>query len=435
MTSRLKISLGLLLGYVLLCVSQIAQAQKKDSILVGKNKDHVEVEAHEFHEQIESRILFGRGKNRPSDLGAQHLKFIIEGLKKDIDKYEHLYPQDKIVLKLEIKGYSDAKSFYPTQSDDERVAYNKYLSKKRAYYISNEIQKGLYELVHGVEQNIEAKGEELPPYYPEDAKSDPQRRMCIVTVLAYSMPRDSFNLRKNDRIVSIDHKKPFVANEVESKTQFLAVNLPVNNPKKYRAGGKLTSSNTSTNPTSNNANNSTGTNSGNLPSNVTKKAVTANSNGNIVPVKNGKVVFAKSNAAVKFHTGWHTPKPQDYRYLRLLIKEIKEKVAAYRQDNGNKPMVIQLNITGYADKQGYYYGQPEAQRQRQNLLLSQYRAKNVGLYLQRFLKSQNIKVELKTEGRGEELPPGVTDGPINDPSRRTCMANIQVVEGQVLNSR
>jgi len=68
-------------------------------------------------------------------------------------------------------------------------------------------------------------------------------------------------------------------------------------------------------------------------------------------------------------------------------------------------------------------------------LLSQWRAKNVGTYLQKFLKSQNIKVELKTEGRGEELPPGVTDGPINDPSRRTCLASIRVLEGQVVNSR
>ncbi|OJJ20329.1 hypothetical protein BKI52_17860 [marine bacterium AO1-C] len=433
----------LFLGYVLLSLGQVAQAQKKDSTLVGKNKDHVELENHEFHEQIESRVLFGGGKNRPNQLGEQHLRFIIEGLKRDIDKYEHLYPQDKIILKLEIKGYSDGKPFYTTQSNDERVAYNKYLSKKRAYYISNEIQKGLFDLVHGVEQNIEAKGEELPPYYPEDAKEDPQRRMCIVTVLAYSMPRDSFNLKKSQQFVAIDHSKGFVPNEVESKEQFLAVNLPANTPKKYRPGAKLTASNPMTNPK---VDKSKETPTPKKKSNESSDEVVVyngNSNtktpnattGKITPLSNGKVVFAKTNAAVKFHTGWHTPKPQDYRYLQQLVKEIKEKVAAYRQDNGDKPMVIQLDVAGYADKQGYYYGQPEAQRKRQNLLLSQWRAKNVGAYLQKFLKSQNIKVELKTEGRGEELPPGVTDGPINDSSRRTCLASIRVVEGQVVNSR
>ncbi|HAS42856.1 MAG TPA: hypothetical protein DCS93_20420 [Microscillaceae bacterium] len=441
MTSRLKISLGLLLGFVLLGIGQVAQAQKKDSTLVGKNTEHVEKERHEFHEQIESRVLFGGGKNRPNELGQQHLRFIVEGLKQDIENYERLYPQDKIILKLEIKGYSDGKPFYTTQSDEERVAYNKYLSKKRAYYISNEIQKGLYESVHGVEQNIEAKGEELPPYYPEDLKEDPQRRMCIVTVLAYSMPRDSFNLKKNQQFVAIDHSKAFVPDQIESKQEFLAVNMPVStdSPKKYRPGSKLTASNPTTNPKEAKTNKTPESKSKDSSDevvvyNATKDKPKVNT-GNITPLNNGKVVFAKANAAVNFHTGWHTPKPQDYRYLQQLIKEIKEKVAAYRQDNGDKPMVIQLDVAGYADKQGYYYKQPEAQRKRQNMLLSQWRAKNVGTYLQKFLKSQHIKVELKTEGRGEELPPGVTDGPINDPSRRTCLASIRVVEGQVVNSR
>jgi outer membrane protein OmpA-like peptidoglycan-associated protein len=125
----------------------------------------------------------------------------------------------------------------------------------------------------------------------------------------------------------------------------------------------------------------------------------------------------------------------DYKYLQQLIKEIKVKVAAYRQTNGDKPMVIRLDVRGYADKQGFYYNQPVAQRQAQNKRLSEWRARTVGQYLQKYLKSQSIKVELSTQGLGEELPPGVTDGAINDAARRTCRANIQVVEGQAINSR
>lgn len=430
-----------MLGCVLLSISPVVQAQKKDSSLVGKNKDHVEVENHEFHEQIESRVLFGGGRNRPNELGAEHLRFIIEGLKKDIDKYEHLYPQDKIVLKLEVKGYSDGKPFYATQSDEERIAYNKYLAKKRAYYISNAIQKGLYDLIHGVEQKIEAKGEELPPYYPEDAKEDPQRRMCIVTVLAYSVPRDSFNLKKNNQFVAIDHTKKFTPKEIESKEQFLAVNLPTaNNTKKYRPGGKLTASNPTFtfSPNSTKKANKAPVNKPLLsktPLGKTKPKKTNTASGNITSLSNGKVIFSKSRAVANFNTGWHTSKPKDYRYLQQLVKEIEAEVAAYRQNHGDKPMVINLYVAGYADKQGYYFGQPEAQRKRQNLLLSQYRAKNIGAYLQNILKLPNTKIVLKTEGKGEELPPGMTDGPVNDPSRRVCLTNFLVQEGQYINSR
>lgn len=439
----------LLIGYIMLLCGQVV-AQKTDTVrnnkpyvkpLSGKNKDHVEIERHEFHEQIESRVLFNGGKNEPNHLGKEHLNFIIAGLKKDIDKYEHLYPEDKIILKLEISGYSDSKPFYTNQSPAERKALNQYLAKKRAYYIGNAIKKGLHSLIHGVEQVILARGEDPPPYYPSQDQEDPQRRMCIVTVLAYSMPVDSFQVR-NSKILAVDHSKPFAPDVLESKKQFLAVNMPKSTPSKYRPGNKLTASNPTITPkvvTNTQKNDSTNTL---VKKEETKPKVTNPSKttqdkttGVITPATNGQVVYAKTNAMVQFHTGWHTPKPEDYRYLQQLIKEIKEKVAAYRQDHGQKPMVIQLDVRGYADKQGFYYNQSIAQRQQQNKLLSQYRARGVGLFLQRYLKAQSIKVVLKTVGLGEELPPGVTDGPTNDPSRRTCQASIQVLEAQYHNSR
>lgn len=442
MTSQAKISVYLFIGYVMLLFCQVANAQSTDTTrnnkpyikpLSGKNKDHVEVEKHEFHEQIESRVLFNGGRNTPNEIGMEHLNFIISGLKKDIDKYEHLYPQDKIVLKLEISGYSDAKPFYANQSDGERKTLNAYLAKKRAYYISNSIKKGLHSLIHGVEQGIDVKGEELPPYYSANVPEDPQRRMCIVTVLAYSMPVDSFATR-NANIVAINHDKAFVPDALESQKDYLALNLP-KKTKKYRAGGKLTASNPMTNPNFSKPKTKKPTPVARTtpkPTAITNPIATAN---NIVAVNNGAMVYTKTNALVQFRTGWHTANTKDYQYLQQLIKEIKEKVATYRRDNGQKPMVIQLDVRGYADKQGYYYNQPIAQRQQQNKLLSQRRAKNIGVFLQKFLKSQSIKVELKTQGLGEELPPGVTDGAINDPSRRTCLASIRVVEGQMLNSR
>ncbi|WP_045112931.1 OmpA family protein [Microscilla marina] len=437
MTSKLKTSVCILVGYVMVLFCQISNAQTNDTTraphkpLSGKNKEHIEVEKHEFHEQIETRVLFNGGQNTPNKIGKEHLDFIISGLKKDIAKYKHLYPQDKIVLSLKIKGYSDAKPFYPNQSPEERQTLNDYLAKKRTYYISNSVKKGLYPLVHGIEQALVIKGEELPPYYTSDEPEDPQRRMCIVTVLAYSVPVDSFASRK-PAIIAIDHHKKFVPTLVEPKHQYLALHLPQKTTTKYHAGGKLTASNpTITNPVLPN-------NSNNKNKVVTPKATKPTpktSAGAIAVVKGGNVVYANTNASVQFHTGWHTPKPQDYQYLQQLIKEIKEKVAIYRRNNDNKPMVIQLDVRGYADKQGFYYNQPIAQRQAQNKRLSEWRARTIGQFLQKYLKSQSIKVALSTQGLGETLPPGVTDGAVNDPLRRTCRASIQVVEGQAVNTR
>ncbi len=440
MTSKFTTFVCILTGYAMLFLCQISNAQTADTTknnqpyikpLSGKNKDHVEIERHEFHEQIETRVLFNGGKNTPNKTGQEHLDFVISGLKKDIKKYEHLYPKDKIVLKLEVKGYSDAKPFYLNQSDDERQTLNEFLAKKRAYYISNSIKKGLYPLIHGIEQDILVKGEELPPYYSSDEPEDPQRRMCIVTVLAYSMPIDSFQTRKHE-FIAVDHNKKFVPDVMESRQEYLAMNLPKKTTTKYRAGGKLTASNPMIPAV---------TPSKTTPKNTTPKVVATlptNSNATnptIAAVNGGKVVYANGSASVKFHTGWHTPKVSDYKYLQQLITEIKTKMAAYRQTNGDKPMVIRLDVRGYADKQGFYYNQPVAQRQAQNKRLSEWRARTVGKYLQKYLQSQSIKVELSTQGLGEELPPGVTDGAVNDASRRTCRASIQVVEGQVINSR
>lgn len=445
MTSKFKTLVCILAGYAMLFLCQISNAQTTDTTknnqpyvkpLSGKNKEHVELERHEFHEQIETRVLFNGGKNTPNKTGKEHLDFVISGLKKDIKKYEHLYPKDKIILKLEVKGYSDAKPFYPNQSGDERQTLNEFLAKKRAYHISNSIKKGLYPLIHGIEQDILVKGEELPPYYSSDQPEDPQRRMCIVTVLAYSMPLDSFQTRKHE-FIAVDHSKKFVPDEMESRQEYLAMNLPSKKTTtKYRAGGKLTASNPMipvATPVSNITPKVT-------PKNTTPKVTPLPTNANtahnnITAVNGGKVVYANNSASVKFHTGWHTPKVSDYKYLQQLIDEIKTKVAAYRQTNSDQPMVIRLNVRGYADKQGFYYNQPIAQRQAQNKRLSEWRARTVGQYLQKYLKSQSIKVELSTQGLGEELPPGVTDGAINDASRRTCRASIQVVEGQTINSR
>lgn len=442
MTSKFKTLVCILIGYAMLFLCQISNAQTTDTTknnkpyvkpLSGKNKDHVEIEKHEFHEQIETRVMFNGGRNTPNKTGKEHLDFVISGLKKDIKKYEHLYPKDKIVLKLEVKGYSDAKPFYPNQSDEERQTLNDYLAKKRAFYISNSIKKGLYSLIHGIEQDIVVKGEELPPYYSSDEPEDPQRRMCIVTVLAYSMPVDSFQTRQHE-FIAVDHSKKFAPDVIEPRHQYLAMNLPKKSRNKYRAGGKLTASNPTiitpkpTNKTPKVSTHPTTPKVATLPTNT-------GNNANIGAVKGGKVVYANNNASVQFHTGWHTPKPSDYTYLQGLIKEVKAKVAAYRQNNGDKPMVIRLDVRGYADKQGFYYNQPIAQRQAQNKRLSEWRARTIGKYLQKYLHSQSIKVELTTQGMGEELPPGVSDGAINDPSRRTCRASIEVVEGHVINTR
>lgn len=85
----------------------------------------------------------------------------------------------------------------------------------------------------------------------------------------------------------------------------------------------------------------------------------------------------------------------------------------------NDLFVVVINIDGYADQRG---SEPS------NQVLSEKRAKAVEKELRnellKLVKEQKVKIvfdRIYTKGHGEKLPPGVVQGPQDDPNRRVCV--------------
>jgi outer membrane protein OmpA-like peptidoglycan-associated protein len=92
--------------------------------------------------------------------------------------------------------------------------------------------------------------------------------------------------------------------------------------------------------------------------------------------------------------------------------------------------VVVINIDGYADQRG---SEPS------NLTLSKKRSQSVEKLIRGELvdlvKKQNIKIvfdKIYAEGYGEKLPPGVQQGPEDDPNRRVCVISYLVCPARYL---
>lgn len=129
------------------------------------------------------------------------------------------------------------------------------------------------------------------------------------------------------------------------------------------------------------------------------------------------------------------------------VREFVEQLLAIKKEYGGKnpgqSLTIKIKIVGYTDQVGFRYGtellkkltegvkdevpenQPE-QRQFLNQRLSFFRAGTLSEYIQQLLveldqENLDIQIELEIEGRGEDIPPGVTP-PYHrvDSRRRIC---------------
>ncbi|WP_299457712.1 OmpA family protein [uncultured Microscilla sp.] len=89
-------------------------------------------------------------------------------------------------------------------------------------------------------------------------------------------------------------------------------------------------------------------------------------------------------------------------------------------------MQVKLNITGYADEQGFVRGESDQQRKEKNRLLSLNRATAIKQYLsivlnQKFANAdKEVMLDVNAEGKGEQLPPKLRNPQQNDHRRRVC---------------
>jgi outer membrane protein OmpA-like peptidoglycan-associated protein len=151
-----------------------------------------------------------------------------------------------------------------------------------------------------------------------------------------------------------------------------------------------------------------------------------------------KEVVLNLSAEISFQTGKfvlsQSARPIIAEQISKIEMDIKEwrNYLNHHNENifSNDVFYIQVNVVGFADKQGT---QKEAERKKFNQELSDKRAASVAIefekQIQKLTQSINVKLIYLIEdiGKGEELPPGVVDGPANDVNRRICI--ISAVSG------
>ncbi|MCS6821662.1 MAG: hypothetical protein NZ551_07320 [Microscillaceae bacterium] len=135
----------------------------------------------------------------------------------------------------------------------------------------------------------------------------------------------------------------------------------------------------------------------------------------------------KLMANVFFKSGEHYTNQNNLRDLDYTIKEIRKSIDNYRKEIPQERIKLKVTVVGYADKKPFYYGQPQKEREIQNLKMSQLRAQAVADYIRKQLEPLIDNISQEVQGAGEALPPTLTeDSPYPDPRRRVCVVDLFV---------
>ncbi|NBC84218.1 MAG: OmpA family protein [Bacteroidetes bacterium] len=145
-----------------------------------------------------------------------------------------------------------------------------------------------------------------------------------------------------------------------------------------------------------------------------------------------KELDKKLQSDVYFHTGSANISNTGRLELKEFVyKEIQQIIKEWDQEEMyiDKPKKVKINVVGYADLQG---SQNKSVRQKNNLQLSEKRAKEVKDIIESYLNELNstykLQIIIDHQGKGEELPPGVTDShAVNNPDRRICIVSGYVI--------
>jgi outer membrane protein OmpA-like peptidoglycan-associated protein len=152
-------------------------------------------------EELKSDVSFDIGKYELSDEGRVALEAFAGNIIAGKNRYKEKYPDDTIVIKSKIVGYTDQIGFdekkplfkelssgiedrIPTQQPERRQFLNKRLAEFRARAISSHIEEFIKKGEESrlkITPEIIGKGEDIPPGVAEPyPTNDPRRRVCKI---------------------------------------------------------------------------------------------------------------------------------------------------------------------------------------------------------------------------------------------------------------
>lgn len=121
----------------------------------------------------------------------------------------------------------------------------------------------------------------------------------------------------------------------------------------------------------------------------------------------------------------------DAELRKIILTDISDMINEWRKEEvyKNKTLRVKIKVVGYADLQGPANIEL---RRNSNLALSEKRAESVKnsvmKYLEELNKSNDLDIQVESEGKGEVAPPGLTDEAlINNPERRVCFISGYII--------
>lgn len=150
--------------------------------------------------RLESDVSFNLGEFSLSKAGMSILNEYVKRIHGHITKMKRLHSDNILTIKIKTIGYTDMVNFrkdspfisllfkdenIPKSTIIRRKFLNKHLSQKRSETVNNYIKKSIlkkserYENIE-IKQEIQGRGEELPPKISSPKKKDNRRRICII---------------------------------------------------------------------------------------------------------------------------------------------------------------------------------------------------------------------------------------------------------------
>ncbi len=133
---------------------------------------------------------------------------------------------------------------------------------------------------------------------------------------------------------------------------------------------------------------------------------------------------ADIEAKIFFQSGEHTLSARNQVQFQNLLKVIEQTLLEHPQKDLRHAIKINIEVAGFTDSKPFYAKQPQEQRRKSNLALSQKRAEQVATYLLNALDEKVSQISVKSEGYGETLPPFGTQQLISDEQRRLCLVKV-----------
>lgn len=144
---------------------------------------------------IKADFSFKTGSSDLTKSGKLQVNKILEAIYYDIDQWfyylddhnEAVFKDDKFVVRIVIRGYTDKQGYSTAKNDYDRKQLNLKLSNERAYAVRTEIYDMLNKKYRDLDISLSidytGMGEDLPQGVYEGPEDDPLRRVCTVGTL------------------------------------------------------------------------------------------------------------------------------------------------------------------------------------------------------------------------------------------------------------